>query len=425
MKNSVKRATFASSHVRQYSALARSVAIVFSLTIALSACFSPYAGDDATGTVSISLGGGGGRNAVPWPPDDPDSYILDKIDYVITLTGSGETKRIEAKGGDTIRATVASGWWDVRVEAYYPDKSALYAQGTGRVDVKAGQSNNVRVQMQKAFEDDDPSCDHAWTWTLASAADCTTAGLETEICSHNATHTGATRTVAALGHVFGSAACPNPGCGIKYDYALGNTGPGGGRIFYVADGQAGRPLGFKVEGYTGGTGSFAEYTAYYLEAAPANTSSVRWRGSAANNFIIPEITGITTLASATPTETQLAESIGKGRRDTQIIIAFYADAVANGSHDQAVTDTAANIAVEYRAPAPNNTIDDWFLPSAGEVRLYFTSNVTGVPTGSSYWSSSQRDVNRAWFWVTGDPGSMLSTTLDKGTLYYARAIRAF
>jgi hypothetical protein len=81
---------------------------------------------------------------------------------------------------------------------------------------------------------------------------------------------------------------------------------------------------------------------------------------------------------------------------------------------------------------------DWFLPSKDELNLMWLnladSDGNGVNTGPSdpnnlggfdyeyYWSSTEYDVNNAW-WQNFDNGAQTSN--DKNLTYYVRAVRAF
>ena len=219
--------------------------------------------------------------------------------------------------------------------------------------------------------------------------------METELCSCGLTGSQ-TRPIDALGHVFGSASCPNTGCGIKYDYALGNTGPGGGIIFHVA------PAGFTVEGYSGTTGSFTAYTAHYLEAAPSNSGSSNQWGSD-----VTLISGVTTFTS---TANALASRIGNGRKDTRIIVAHLRDYTSE-------TNRAAQVA----ASASFGSKGDWFLPSCGELNLLYQSGISGIITGW-YWSSSQYSNGSAWRQGFGDGSQAFN--IKSGTSN-VRAVRAF
>jgi len=203
--------------------------------------------------------------------------------------------------------------------------------------------------------------------------------------------------------------CKRVGCNGKKDYAfqyaIGNTGPAGGIIFYVA------PSGFTVQGYSGATGSFAEYTAYYLEAAPANEPNSRWQSSVYANHTL--IDGITTWVNVTAKNAGLASSIGVGRKDTQTIV--------NSPAFAALTNTAA----QRCANKTLNGFTDWFLPSLGELNEMYkarVAGVTGIPITGDFWSSSQGSSSSAW-----DQG-FASGSQSNGFKEYSdsvRAVRAF
>ena len=58
---------------------------------------------------------------------------------------------------------------------------------------------------------------------------------------------------------------------------IGDTGPGGGKIFYIADGDEGRPLGFTLYMDAGDT---IGQKVYYLEAAPTDiNTNLAWASS--------------------------------------------------------------------------------------------------------------------------------------------------
>ena len=123
--------------------------ILIIVTLIFSACFN--LNDSNTGTITIHTGGGTGRSAIPWPPNDPDNNILNDIFFEITLTGNGQPIQLTANGGEAISATVSTGRWDVQVKAFYPDKDNLYAEGIVGVDVKAGRNNAVMVPMRQVL----------------------------------------------------------------------------------------------------------------------------------------------------------------------------------------------------------------------------------------------------------------------------------
>lgn len=171
-------------------------------------------------------------------------------------------------------------------------------------------------------------------------------------------------------------------------YALGDTGPGGGLVFYVtADGMHG------------------------LEVAPADSSSSEW---GCEN---------TTIARAEGT------AIGTGQHNTVEILHLCSDA-----------DSAAQAATDYLA----NGYYDWFLPSKDELNQIFCvlgnsaltrATCSGLPdtlnagtfnaVSLRYWSSSQIDTATAnaseQSFVTGTQGG----ATVKNTSLGVRAVREF
>jgi hypothetical protein len=125
-------------------------------------------------------------------------------------------------------------------------------------------------------------------------------------------------------------------------YAIGDTGPAGGIVFYTTDGGL-----------------------HGLESAPADQSlGAPWgcRG--------------TSIAGAGGT------AVGTGAQNT-------ADILAGCS----VTGIAAQIADDYTLGG----YDDWFLPSKGELnKLYQQRNVVGEFAFDGYWSSTKLDSHDAW-----------------------------
>ena len=157
-------------------------------------------------------------------------------------------------------------------------------------------------------------------------------------------------------------------------YTIGSLGEGTGRIFYIADGQAGRTLGFTVEGYTDGTGSYNSYIAYYLEAGPQNSGAVnstQWGGYGIY------INGVSQSRSSI---------IGNGRKDTLTIVAYLAENTNE-------TDRATQLAAAANFGGKN----DWFLPSFGELnQLYINRDAVGIGSTGRFWSSLQANDLYAW-----------------------------
>jgi len=176
-------------------------------------------------------------------------------------------------------------------------------------------------------------------------------------------------------------------------YNIGDTGPGGGIIFYYSAG------GFTVEMVN----PAENYTAHYLEVAPAITgTSIQW---GAYGTLIGEVT---TLASPFVAD---AAKKGNGRKDTALIVAHLGTSESN---------RAAQICTALTTGGKN----DWFLPSLGEfIELYKQRNRTGISiTTGSYWTSSQDGYNGAWV-QNFSLGSQFSNAKDVENS--VRAVRAF
>ena len=308
------------------------------LLILFSGCFSPWQSDKAV--ITISLGRNSIARSAAYPPTE---LMLDEMVYVIILSGPGPTLELPVVGAGTHSVTVIPGYWYVNVSASYLGE--LYAVGSNSGEVKAGQNNPIPIKI---------GCNHIWSdWTAA--------------------------TIPAAPDYIGEEVreCMRAGCAVSairpFTYSLGDTGPGGGIIFYVADGKGGRPLNFTVEG----DGVLLEsYIARYLEAAPEDLHNLTWADS---SLLIPG------LSQSESDETDWA--IGRGRLNTAIIIAH------GINHVPPYSTTAASECVVYGGGG----INDWFLPSKDEVYAFYQSRDRyGIPDLGDFLTSSQLDLELAW-----------------------------
>jgi hypothetical protein len=173
----------------------------------------------------------------------------------------------------------------------------------------------------------------------------------------------------------------------EFTYKIGDTGPGGGHIFFVDYND-----------------QYADFN--YLEAAPVSCEVQRtW--SSANTAV-------------TAARGWAAQAVGQGQANTNAIRAVF------------TTDTASNNAAQY-ADALTDGVpvgcvtskDDWFLGSLGEMMLMYTNlrqaGVGGFSTGY-YWSSSEYDGGRAW---PQNFSAGLQYDSNKSNSYYVRPVRAF
>ena len=211
--------------------------------------------------------------------------------------------------------------------------------------------------------------------------------------------------IAALGHDFdwemeGIKICKRDNCNANP--AIGDTGPAGGIIFYIADGLDSRPLGFTVQGYSEGSGetehlNFTEYFAHYLEAATENmATTLSWASWEFRTLDIPGTGSV----------------LGTGRRNTALILEL----------DR--TAPAALACINYRVTG-YESFTDWFLPSSTELsRLAQIRGQYGVPDSGWYWASNQTSptsIDRAQVLSFG--GSFMGIVKSEGQ--NVRAVRAF
>ena len=281
------------------------------------------------------------------------------------------------------------------------DTAACGNSGCTAVDIRNG-SNPVN------------STAHNWKWILnAVAATCAEGSKDTATCENDgctetnirngnnpAVHNwSADRSLIRTG--VEAKTCNNDECNeisdINLTFALGDTGPAGGKIIYID------PTGFEV---TSTTAAFTTYTAYYLEAAPANAvggtgveTTIRW--STRTDSPYPNVTG--TLLT-----------IGSGRNNTALIIA------AEKALYPSDTYIYAALACDNYSIAGYN---DWFLPSRDELnQLYIRRTDFGLSSGV-FWSSSQGSINNAW---DQDFGSGNQGSYNKSSLAtIVRPVRAF
>jgi len=171
--------------------------------------------------------------------------------------------------------------------------------------------------------------------------------------------------------------------------AVGDTGPGGGVVFYV-----------QAAGGTFTCGATLASTCRYLEAAPT-TGTNSWSDA---QYVWSGNTS-TLIGSAAQ-----GEGVGTGYKNTEAIVA-----------QSSTANRAGTIVRAYRGP---NNLSDWYLPSKGELNELYRERVrVGGNSAVSYWSSTEVDANVAWMQhfyngFQGDDAKSIGT-------YYVRPVRAF
>jgi hypothetical protein len=211
--------------------------------------------------------------------------------------------------------------------------------------------------------------------------------------------------------------------------AVGDTGPGGGIVFY-----------YSATAFTS-TGSTCNTNCHYLEAAPsdakparvwATTDQMCWNpADGSNNNDCQTFSVYSPHDTPNEANSRLASvAIGMGMANTQGFAGRLAGYPSNS------TDFAAGVAWAYT----NNSKTDWFLPSKLELNQLcryawnLTVNNTAetctgmtgtIRTGFStgfYWSSSERAAGNAWvlYFEYG-----IEDFNAKNVTRYVRPIRAF
>ena len=329
------------------------------------------------------------------------------ISYAVTLAGttgcainsSTRVLTFSAAGSCVVRATAAatSAYSTSSIDATFV--ITLAAPGTPLQPTGVAGSGKVTVTVA-AGTGGTPS---SYTVTASPQVGgvtktCTVAGpsgncivtglLDNTAYTFTATATNATGTSAASSA--SASVTPLTTCANGGVCAVGDTGPGGGVVFYVA-----------ASNFTS-TGSTCNTACKYLEAAPTSGTAswtdagYVWSGNTSQSI------GVNAQATA----------IGAGFKNTQAMVA------QNNTANRAGTITRA-----YRGP---NNFTDWYLPSRDELsQLYVQRLVVGAITtiNSFYWSSTELS--------NGNPSPLnfnnntTDTTNPKSEGAYVRPVRAF
>lgn len=281
-----------------------------------------------------------------------------------TYTVSGNTLKITSQPGDTATYTLTK---KVPVTGVTLNKTSLL--------LEVGGTETLTATVAPA-----DATNKAVTWSTSNAAVATvSSGTVTAVGAGSATITVTTTDGSKTATCAVTVTPPpyDPNAADK-TINIGKMGPGGGVIFYASQ------SGFEVTG----TDSF---TAYYLEAAPANmATTLAW---ASSGFTSIDIAGTAT-------------AIGTGKENTRLILATDANA------------PAAKACNEYS----NGGKSDWFLPSKDElIEMYKAKTHLGILSGT-FLSSTQHSINIAHGWSLG---TGYDTTIDKSYNMDVRAVRAF
>lgn len=188
------------------------------------------------------------------------------------------------------------------------------------------------------------------TVTVTQANGSLTASGSVEFVDGVAVLTAATSGSGGSSTTTSTTVAPTTTTTVAPTYAVGDTGPAGGKIFYVA------PTPFAC-------GPTLASTCTYLEAATADVS------------------GTFTWCSNNSTLIGTGSTIGTGMKNTT-------DADA----------TCTSGAIQQAADYSSGGFSDWFLPSKDELNeLYLQRALVGGLASATYRSSSEGNANLAWF----------------------------
>jgi hypothetical protein len=203
--------------------------------------------------------------------------------------------------------------------------------------------------------------------------------IETLLASGGGSTGTGTRTTQ-MSRTSGNTTTAQPATPLIPVYKIGDTGPGGGKIFYVSE------KGFVSNGKT----------CHYLEAAPRDVGNLVW-----------SYNEIKTGATKT--------GIGAGAENT---------ATVRTADSNAAAARACNM-------YSNDGKEDWFLPSKDELNeMYWNKAAIGGFDKAWYWSSSEGESMSVWAHDFGNGEQHLGNdnhrdSNNKRHSERVRAIRAF
>lgn len=167
-----------------------------------------------------------------------------------------------------------------------------------------------------------------------------------------------------------------------FTYKVGDTGPGGGIIFFVD----------RYDEHTGFT---------YLEVAPVGTEASRTWATNVNSNRTTAVSGAD------------SRKLGAGHQNTLDIVAQ-------------TGNIAATCAAAYCADITSGGQSDWYLGSIAEIKMVYDVVHLQLGVGGFsnyyYWSSSEFDATIAHHQSFSDSSTALSY---KTSSYYVRPIRRF
>lgn len=171
-------------------------------------------------------------------------------------------------------------------------------------------------------------------------------------------------------------------------YNIGDTGPGGGIVFYVSE------IAFPVPQPNGET-----KMCRYMEVSPVDIGKSQW-------------------GDCSKEDPYTLQGLGTGLMNTYNIVSYNADKMTTAN-------CAAYACLMYSTQTTRK--GEWWLPSKVELNLLYKNlRDKVIATGSDYypdyWSSSQGSYSDAWSQSFSDGDQNYTSKIST---YFVRAVRAF
>ena len=215
-------------------------------------------------------------------------------------------------------------------------------------------------------------------------------------------------------------------------YAVGDKGPAGGTIVYVAERN-------QSSTYKDKDGNTVTYTWRYLEAAPEDVTIETTTTTGTTTTVSEFIFGYYFVKGQAKSVAMRngSSDIGQGRLNTTMLI----NAMGENAHKtkEASSDTtsnyAAKVAYDYKCTNDEGEeFKDWFLPSVKEMEAVYevlfpdtsgsasssTSGTTSTTTETGWWTSTELSNEISAPFKNGDSGFG-----SRSKSYNVRPIRAF
>ena len=405
------------------TATANGVGVVSTLTAAASFSMTDTAGNAQTTLVGSpqsvtvtrngepdapvisSVTAGNAQVVVAWSTPANNGAAIS--DYVVEFsTSSGGSYTTFADGISTSTSATVTGL--TNGTAYYFKVAATNSVGTGSNSAASAAATptlptqtvtwSPTTALTTAQSPNTPlaassSGDGAITYGVQSAgATGCTINSSTRVLSFTAAGSCVVRATAATtsnfltGYIDATFTVTAATCATGGVCALGNTGPGGGKVFYV---------------HASGTfacGATLASQCKYLEAAPTS-------GTNAWTEARYDWSGNTSLFIGSAWRT----AVGSGYSNTEAMVA-----------QSSTANKAGTITRAYRGP---NNLSDWYLPSRDELnQLYINRAIVGGIATNWYWRSTEGGTIYAWY----KDFSLSNENQDfKYGTWFVRPVRAF